>query len=182
MCNSTKGLIWAREKKTLGQVTVPKQSLPWIWAFTSNYILYKLAESLLFQQKQIHRGQCRLQGSLNAIQNERTEDDMTQTSDFDQTIFPFALLKIYTTLQMQTSPASFRNSKKQFWKCRTLAFEAWYCSATHRNNLRYQRFVVENGTLPTLITAYQPVDNLLVLYFMWYFHIYNPLQYSAVSI
>lgn len=65
---------------------------------------------------------------------------------------------------------------------RSLAFEALHCSATHRNNLRSQRFTEKNGTLPTLITACQPVDNLLVLYFIWYFHIYNPLQYSAASI
>lgn len=122
VCNTTTGPTWATEKITLGRVTVPKWHFPWIWAFTSNYILHKLAENQLFQWKQIHEGQCKFQGSPNAIQKERTEDDVTQTSAFNQSIFPFAFVKTNTILQMQTSPASFRNSKKQFCKWQNTGF------------------------------------------------------------
>lgn len=41
-----------------------------------------------------------------------SEDDKTQTSAFKQSIFPFALMEIYTPLQMQTSPVSLRNGKE----------------------------------------------------------------------
>ena len=122
VCYTTKWLTWATEKITLGQVIVPERCFPWIWGVISNYILYKLAENLLFQWKHIHKGQCRFQGSPNAIQKQRTEDDMTQTSAFNKNIFPFALVKIYVTLQMQASPASFKNSKKQFCKRQNTGF------------------------------------------------------------
>ena len=182
VCNTTKGLTWATEKITLGQVIVPKWCFPWIWDFISNYILYKLAENLLFQWKQIHKGQRRFQGSPNA--SRKKEPKMIwhrlQLSTKASFLLPWwRFMRLYRCKpHLPLSGTAKSNSAND----RTLAFEALHCSATHRNNLRSQRFVVENGTLPTLITACQPVDNLLVLYFIWYFHIYNPLQYSAVSI
>ena len=78
------GARWATEKITLGRV-ITKQSLPWIWPFTSNHMKNKLAELLFFQWKKIHEVQHRFKGISCAIQRERTEDRIIESSSLEKT-------------------------------------------------------------------------------------------------